>query len=399
MRSRLTREGSVGLLIIFGLLTLGGMIFWLKGAQFGRTSYQIKVDFPQASGLTVGSAVLFRGVQVGRVVAITPKTNGVETVLEISPADLRMPPDLIIEPGRFGLIGETVVEINPQTLLTQDVGKMTAISPDCDSSIIVCDQDSFKGTIVPQLLTTLGKIAELYASPEFYQSLLGATQSIQNATDEISSLTKDVSRLIASIEGDLEQFTTSTTQLTTSLATTSDNISNLSKEITVVGQNINDLITTNSDSIASTIRSINQSSDELALLLQEMRPAIAKIDTALADSDLAQLINNLEVLSANLKEFSTTLNSESNLLTIQQTLDSARATFANAEKITADLDQLTGDPQFRNNVRRLVDGLSQLISSSQQLEKRVQTAQVLNAVTQSKETKSLPQPILFKPNK
>lgn len=397
MRSRLTREGSVGLLILCGFLTIGGIIFWLKGAQFGRTSYQIKVDFPQASGLTVGSAVLFRGVQVGRVVAITPQTNGIEAVLEISPVDLRMPPDLMIEPGRFGLIGEALVEINPTTLLTQDVGEMTAISPDCDSSVIVCDQDSFQGIAVPQLLTTLGRVAELYADPEFYESLLAATNGIERATDEISSLSQDVSRLVAQIEEELDQFGADSTKLINSLAATSDDISNLSREITTVGQNVNDLIAANSDTISSTIASINQTSDELTLLLQEIRPTIARIDTAIADTDLAQLINNIEVVSANLKEFSTQLNSESNLLVIQQTLDSARATFANAEKITADLDQLTGDPQFRNNVRRLVDGLSQLVSSTQQLERRVQTAQVLNAVSQS--TESLPQPVLVKPAK
>lgn len=403
MRSRSTREGSVGLLILLGFLTLGGVIFWLKGAQFGRTSYQIKVDFPQASGVIVGSAVLFRGVQVGRVVSMTPKTNGIEAVLEISPADLRMPSELTIQPGRFGLIGEALVDINPKTLLTEDIGTMTAISPDCNSKIIVCDQDTLQGITTPELMSSLGKLAEIYGDPEFYNSLLGATDGLKEATERIISLTDEVSGLVVQMEGDLTRFSDNTTELSKSITRTSDNINNLVGELTVVGENVKDLIATNSDNITSTVSNINKTTEELSLLVQEIRPMVATIDTALTDADLAQLINNVEVLSANLREFSSQINSDSNLVVIQQTLDSARATFANAEKITADLDQLTGDPQFRNNVRRLVDGLSQLVSSTEQLEKNVQTAKVLNAVTeqvdeqlQILEQQSPPQPVLVK---
>jgi len=381
MRSRSTREGSVGLLIILGLVTLFGGIFWLKGAKFGRQSYQIKVDFPQASGITVGSAVLFRGVQVGRVVSITPETNGIEAVLEISPANLRMTPDITIEPGRFGLIGEALVEITPNTLLTQDVGDMTPISSNCNSKIIVCDQDQFKGKDSPQLLATLSKIGELYADPEFYDNFIQATTGLSEASDRIIALSDDVSRLTGKIEKDLQQFTNNTTALTDSFVTTSDNISTLSKELTVISQNVNDLVTANGENISSTISSINRSSEELTQVLAEIRPVIAQVDTTLNDSDVTSLIHNLEVVTANLKEFSGQLNSNSNILVIQQTLDSARATFANAEKITADLDQLTGDPQFRSNVKRLVNGLSQLVASSEQLEQNIQTAQALHAIT------------------
>jgi len=65
-------------------------------------------------------------------------------------------------------------------------------------------------------------------------------------------------------------------------------------------------------------------------------------------------------------------------LVLQQTLDSARVTFANAQKITSDLDELTGDPEFRQNVREIVDGLSGLVSSTQQLEQQVQVAENLD---------------------
>jgi len=60
---------------------------------------------------------------------------------------------------------------------------------------------------------------------------------------------------------------------------------------------------------------------------------------------------------------------------LQQTLDSARVTFQNAQKITSDLDELTGDPAFRENIRQLINGLSGLVSSTQQLQQQVEVAE------------------------
>jgi hypothetical protein len=88
--------------------------------------------------------------------------------------------------------------------------------------------------------------------------------------------------------------------------------------------------------------------------------------------NLETLSTNAATASANLRDISTALNSPTNVLVLQQTLDSARATFENAQKITADLDELTGDPAFRNNVKQLVNGLGNLVSSTEQLQQQVQ---------------------------
>lgn len=392
MRSRSTREGSVGLLILLGILTLGAGIYWLKGVRFGRTTYQISVDFPQANGVTRGTPVLFRGVQVGRVVSVTPETNGIEARLEISPADLRMPPQLVIEPSRQGLIGEAVVEITPQVVISEDLGTMTPISADCDSQVIICDGDQIVGRSSGQVLTSLSELAELYSDPEFYENLTRGIESLSRVSEEIVSLSQDVSAFTKMLEGEVQQLTLNANQITASVTETSGNLNNLTKEVTVVTTNVNELINNNSESITSTIASINQTSDELAQLTRELRPVIATIDKNLADSDIAELINNLESLSANLRDFTVQINSDTNILTIQQLLDSARATFANTEKITADLDQLTGDPQFRDNVRRLVNGLSQLVSSTEQLEAKMYSAQALNSVAEQLQTKESSKP-------
>ena len=67
LRPRTVREGSVGLFALLGLVVLGMVAVWLRGGGFGKESYQIFVDFEDASGLQVGGPVRFRGVSIGTV--------------------------------------------------------------------------------------------------------------------------------------------------------------------------------------------------------------------------------------------------------------------------------------------------------------------------------------------
>ena len=77
------------------------------------------------------------------------------------------------------------------------------------------------------------------------------------------------------------------------------------------------------------------------------------------------------------------LNDPKTLLMLQQTLDSARTTFQNTQKITADIDDLTGNPEFRSNLRNLVNGLGKLVSSAEQLEQQAKLAQSIEPLGKS----------------
>jgi phospholipid/cholesterol/gamma-HCH transport system substrate-binding protein len=90
MRSRVVREGSVGLLILLGLGFTVGIAAWLRGVSFGG-NYSLAVELADAVGLNVGSPVKYRGVKVGRVNSLTPSINGVTAQVDISPPSLVIP--------------------------------------------------------------------------------------------------------------------------------------------------------------------------------------------------------------------------------------------------------------------------------------------------------------------
>jgi phospholipid/cholesterol/gamma-HCH transport system substrate-binding protein len=96
--------------------------------------------------------------------------------------------------------------------------------------------------------------------------------------------------------------------------------------------------------------------------------------------NLENLSANAAQASANLRDATQALNTPSNLLVLQQTLDSARVTFENTQKITSDLDDITGDPALREKIKQLINGLSGLVSSTQQMQQQVQVATTLDAI-------------------
>ena len=77
MRSRMIREGTVGLIILLGLSVFAGIILWLRGINPGSRSYRFWVEFANVAGIQAGTPVRYRGAVVGKVTKTRPGTNGV----------------------------------------------------------------------------------------------------------------------------------------------------------------------------------------------------------------------------------------------------------------------------------------------------------------------------------
>lgn len=65
-------EGGVGLFVISGAVLLAITLVWVKGKQIRAATrkYEAVFEFQQAQGITVGTPVRIRGVDVGNVVQV-----------------------------------------------------------------------------------------------------------------------------------------------------------------------------------------------------------------------------------------------------------------------------------------------------------------------------------------
>jgi phospholipid/cholesterol/gamma-HCH transport system substrate-binding protein len=373
MRSRTLREGSVGLLIIFGVLLFGGLALWIRGVTLGKQSYQIIADFPDVNGITIGDGVRYRGLQVGRVNDIQPSTNGVDVVIEIDSTNLLIPQDATLIARSSGLIGDTFIDIIPESTLPAKVANMKPVGSNCDSSQIICDQARLKGEKginLDDLLPYTYRFSKAYGEPEFVAKVDTTVANAGLAAAEVAHLTKNTTALV----NQLQQEVDSTSQ---ELVTTAQAFQTTAKQVNQLTNNVEQLIAQNESNLTTTLESISTTSDRLQTLVAKIDKTVDAADTEKLAQNLNELTTNAVVASDNIKNITASFGSDQGLVSLQKTLDSARVTFDNSQKITSDLESITGDPAFLKNVRDLVNGLSNLVSTSQQLEQQIQTSQAV----------------------
>jgi len=386
MQSRTIREGSVGLLVILGASLLALLVLWLRGFHWGARTYSLELAFQNIGGLQVGSPVQFRGVDVGEVTEIQPSTERVLVQVRIDSADLLIPRDVQVEANQSGFVGESLITITPQQPLPPGAVSqaLSPFAPECNPDVILCNGDRLSGEVgvnYDELVRSMVRLVELVDDPTLIGNLNLALQNVATAATGVNQLSQDARRELAGISAStrslsstanqVSQFARSSertvTQVGAQLATAANRVGTAADQVNLVVQ-------VNRGTLVTTLENLDQASRELRVATQSLSPVVSRITQGELIQNLETLSANAAQASANLRQVSTTLNSPENLVLLQQTLDSARVTFQNTQKITSDLDELTGDPAFRRNLRNLVNGLSGLVSSTQELEQQLEVA-------------------------
>ncbi|BAQ64762.1 MlaD family protein [Geminocystis sp. NIES-3709] len=405
MRSRLFREGAVGLFLLLGLVVFGGIIFFLKGYKFQNNTYQLSLLFENAGGLREGGRVFFRGVGVGRIVAINPGSNGVEVVTEIN-GGLQIPSKVRVSTTRSGLLGDVSVNLIPESELTEEAKQISPLSEDCSTqNLILCNQEKINGQASPDLVESLSRLADRFNDDSLFDNINNAVLNMDKAGTKVSQLTDEMSEFTRTAQKDLATISKAANQVgdtAQSFSTTADSLSrtadvtteqiklltedyrNIPAEITTLTNNLNQVINDNRSSLSNAIASLSETTKNVSQLAKNTDQLVTRVNNT---ADVEKIAKNIETSSTNLTEISNNLlalskelNNPTNLVTLQQTLDSARVTFANTAKITSEIEEFTGDPEFRRNLRNLVNGLSNLVSYTEFLEKQVELATLLEEI-------------------
>lgn len=357
MQRKTLRDGALGLFIIGGVVALGGALLWLRGLQLSSAKFTFTIKMPDASGLNTGSVVRFRGVEVGRVIALTPQTEGVDVQVSIENSRLVIPRQSIAETNQSGFLGNTNIDIFPPKEKLAIDPKLNPLAKDCNSTLIICQGGEVEGSqgvsfiaLLKDSSATLRKINDQNLIDNLNDTLVSAKATARS----IQKLTDSANRVVGKFENQIVKF-----------GDTADAISGAATKVGNVANSAQDLIEANREKLAQTLDGISATSNEARSLLASAKPLLS--DGKLIDN-LKRLSENAAETSANLRKVSGELNDPATIASLRETLDSARATFANAKKITADLDELTGDPKLRSNIRNLINGLGGLLSTAPNLD-------------------------------
>lgn len=390
MRSRMVREGSVGLLLLGGLAVFGAGVAWLKGMNPANRSYTVTVNFPVVAGVQAGSSVRYRGVNVGRILDIKPGSTGVDVRISVSPADLVIPADAVATIDQSGLLGENILNLTPKSETIPAVAAK-ALDAGCDQAMILCDGSRVRGELgisTDGLIRASIKFAELYGQPEFYNNLNQLTANSGKAAAEIATMSREFGVLARSFRSQIGTLSTNADRIGLAAERAGMTAGEAGVVVTKAGvtlDQVNGLLLENRTTLVSTLDNISQTSETLKVSVNQLPATIDRFQRSRLLSDLETLSANAAVASQNLRDASSAFNNPATLTSLQQTLDAARATFQNAQKITADLDEITGDPETRKQFKGVIKGFSGLLTSSQDLQQQATYAQYLAPAAQQLE--------------
>jgi phospholipid/cholesterol/gamma-HCH transport system substrate-binding protein len=272
--------------------------------------------------------------------------------------------------GQRGLIGETYLEILPERGVKSVTSSVNEFKQECRNhgdltNAVVCPGEVLQGetpTRVQDLIASLNTFANRINS-DVLNDLQTTVREIGQAAHQFGEITKDVRTTTRDISATARAFT----KVAGRADQTIDNLSKAGQNVGDAAQEITLTVRENRTRLANTLDNLSAISKDLSQLTPVLAtPEFKKNLTVLAES-AAESAANLRRLSAGLSDPAT-------IDSLRETLDAARNTFRNAEKISTDVNELTGDPKFRANLKKLVEGLGQLVSTAEEKKPEVRSA-------------------------
>lgn len=264
-------ELLVGFTILFALAVVVGGALWLSERQLGQSGQEYVARFNTVGGLSAGSPVVLRGVQVGRVQEIRlAEGNWVEAVLSVYP-DVVIQGSPAVIAASASLFGEWQASI-----VSRD-------SPDISDPNVLRDlelaaaqgDDAWPGATLPdigQLTAQAGRIA----------SDIGAfSNRIQTAFDDeavvhLQSSIRDFGQVA-------ERINEFADQQTSILGEVADNVRVTSNVVTSTAEMLQRIMSrldtaTAEGELDSIVRNASQVSADLRLAMEEFRDFVAMVN-------------------------------------------------------------------------------------------------------------------------
>lgn len=400
------------LAFLLGLGLLGGAGF--LGFQIIRgQSFHTILLLSNARGITRGMPVTYWGAKVGEVMGFEPEPKGVAVEIAIWPADRLIPRDSVFKLSRVE--GENSLDIQPRSPLPPLAANMTPKSPNCDPKIIFCNTkriSSISRLYWGNLVYSLNSIQDINSGVQSMETSVGDVganvREMKGTVQELGQLGQEVQGLLKTDKigktlNKLDRTLTSVEQAANSISVVAQKAGKLSDQTTGLIETVRQTQTI--DRLNATLGSVGSAADQVQFFLKinqnnlkntllsieqlskQVTLTVRKLDPISEQIQEKKLLENLEIISRNAAQLTTNLNEVSSQLKdprshlqIQQIMDSAQSLLNNLNKITSDVDELTGNPSLRRDILRLIQGLTNLLSSTQLLQQQVAYGKILSQV-------------------
>ncbi|HET7321525.1 MAG TPA: MlaD family protein [Longimicrobiaceae bacterium] len=206
---RFKNEVSVGIVVLLGLALAFVGAIWLSGEPFGQEQRQLTAIFKEVGELSKGSAVKYRGVQIGRVteIALAAGGQGVEVSMEVKP-DVVIPADAAVVLAPASLFGDweaQLVSMASQPLLTFTRAPVPGVLPGATLPDIT--QLTAVGARIAGDLETLTRRVELAFTEETALKLRQTINNVQEISEQLNGFVAAQTKTYAGVSANVLQAT------------------------------------------------------------------------------------------------------------------------------------------------------------------------------------------------
>jgi phospholipid/cholesterol/gamma-HCH transport system substrate-binding protein len=291
MSSEKVTQVRVGFFMLLGIVAICAMVVYFGRFGDGLTKfYDIRIEYPNASGLFSGADVLLAGARVGTVKNgpyVLDNMRGVYVILNIREG-VKIPEGSAFTIGSSGLLGDSFVDITmPANLNIADYKPIeagtTVIGKKDAGGIAELAGEGGKlvedlRTAVKHIDTVVTRLNEEVLNKESVSAVNTTLQNLKSSSGEFNTASKKLDQIIAEATAAM-------------------------KEVGVAVGHITKTADKSTDTLAATksaAESFEKTMEEIRLLVRDARSGKGPLGTLISDRTLAE---NLKALIANLRAY------------------------------------------------------------------------------------------------
>jgi phospholipid/cholesterol/gamma-HCH transport system substrate-binding protein len=202
-------EVRVGVVMILGVLLIVFGTIWLQGWRLGREEQEITAWFREVGQIQRGNPVKLRGVNIGRVEAITLERGGAGVAVRLTiDSDVRLPEDPVVLLAPESMFGDWQAEIHARArfpfydyAISPDPAIIPGYSlPDMSRLTAVADR-------IAENLAVITDRVDLAFTDETALQIREAIDNIQRVTGQLTGLVEAQEQTVRDVAAGLESTT------------------------------------------------------------------------------------------------------------------------------------------------------------------------------------------------
>ena len=220
-------EVKVGAFALGGAVVLAGIITFMGAFSFGKKGYELRINYPQVSGLMPGHVVRYAGVQVGTVKKLNVSPDKVEVVTEIDD-NIKIPQGAVFNIAADGIMCEKYVHIVPPA----KPGHGFITEGSTLRGIPGGGMDEFfanSGDLVTRMENIASAFENVFGDKEVQESMKNGFKNMQGITENMNTFTKVMADVAVANQQDITQMIHQINELTQKMNATAGYIQSTMK--------------------------------------------------------------------------------------------------------------------------------------------------------------------------